>query len=528
MRRLAILTILALALPASAKPPTPIVELRVRSLDDFLGLADYFAAIAGKPETGQQVVALANAFTKEKTGLEGVDRARPIGAYVITTAANQPALAVMLPVKDQAAFLQLLKGRLSLPVEASEGGAYKLRVPNVPVPIYLAFSADYAYLAPLSADWIDEENRVDPKAFFATKLAPATVAGLVVHLDRVGADAKRATVAQAELKVADDVAKGPKPGEPKGQAAFRLFTQKKLVSAFAAVVNQGKSLRLDLGVDSKSDTIALSGFVVPVPGTPMAGYVQKLSERKGYSVEPKPGDAAVARLNFALPESARKEWAEAVDLTIADSLAVAKEGDKQAAKLMFKALRPTLAAGVFDGAVAIGGPDARRLVAVTELVEGGRVEEVARNLAPLIPASEGKLKVDAAKAENAKLHELTVKGADPLFGSQGTFWLGTSADRLVVTSGQSTDAATLVDRAPATGPVLDARIFPTLLLTLDDTKKEAAAAKVAAQKVFADKPAAGRDAVTLSVTGGESLGVSLKVKGQALAFFAAYGEESGK
>ena len=524
MRRIASIVFLALALPASAKPPEPVVELRARSLDDFLGLADYFAGIAGKPEAGQQIVTLADAFTKEKAGLEGLDRTRPIGAYVIATDANLPALAVMLPVKDRAAFLGLLKGRLSLPVEEAAGGAYAVTVPNVPVPIYLAFHADYAYLAPLSADWVAEGNRVEPKAFFATKLAPATVAGLVVHLDRIGADAKRAVVAQAELKVADDAKQGANPDESKAHAALRLFAEARLVSAFAAVINQGQSIRLDLGVDPASDTLALTGAVVPLPDSPMAAYLQMLGGRKGHAVEPGPNDAAFARLNFALPQSARADWAKAIDELRDEAVIAAKAADKPATMLFADAIRPTLASGVVDAAVALGGPDARRLAGVVGLVEGGRVEETARALAPFIPEADAKLKVDAAKAGNARLHELTLAQPRPLYGSKGTFWLGTAADRLAFSSGKSADAAAIAGRPTTAGPILEAWVFASAYLALDEDK----ASKAAAERVFAGKPAAGRDAVTVLVTGGESLGVSLKVKGKALAFAVAYSEESKK
>lgn len=522
MRTLSLLTLLTTALCASAEPPVPVVELRARSLDGVLALSGYAAGLADKPELGQQVVALADAFTKEKTGLEGVDRARPIGAYVVQTASDQPAVVALIPIKDQKAFVNLLKTRLKFKVADSETGVM-VNVPGVPVPLFVAFDAGYAYVAPLSADWVAAENRVDPKAFFATKLAPESVVNLVVRLDRVGADSKAAVVAQAELKNADDAKAGAKPGETPGGTAARLFAARKVVSAVAAVVKEGKSLEADFAIDPKADTISLAARVVPVTGSPMATYVKGLGERKGRTVAALSTDAGSGRVNFAFPESVRKEWAKLADTLAQEALdAPGDAGELPLRTALVDALRPTFEAGVFDAAFAFGGPEARRAAGVVGLVEGKELEKAARQILPLMPAKDGTAKLDLAEVGGAKLHLLTFTDPDADLGSGGKYWLATASDRLAVVSGKTQEgAAEAATRDAEPGPVLEARISPTAVLAFPGTK-DVDAAKAATEKVYGDKPVAGRDEVKLRLTGGDSLDLAISVRGKAIAFAVAF------
>ena len=524
MRIPALLAALLVAGPAAAKPPVPVIELRARSIDGFLKLADYFAGLSDQPDMGKSVVALANAFTQPKTGLQGLDRTRPMGAYAITTAAGQPAFAVMIPVRDKDKFLALLTDRLNVAVADSETGSM-LTVPNVPVPLFVAFHADYAYVTAFSADWLAAENLVEPKAFFATKLADNSLLGLVVHVDDVSPEFKTAAVAQAELRTADDVKKGAKPGEGKGEVAIRLFALRKTVSALAAVIKQGKTITADLSIDPATDQFDLVAKVVPLPGTPMAAYVKSLGERKGHSLATNTSDAVAGRLNFALPESARAEWAGVADKLLDDMLAESKtDDDRAASKLFAKGIRPTFESGIFDGAVAVSGGETRVVSGVVGLVDGREAEASARAMLAFIPEKEGRAKFDVAEAGVARLHEVKLaKPAEP-FGDK--VWLGTTPDRLAVSTGGLDAAKSLSTRETAAGPIAELRMGVVQIGELTKTKDaaERERVKLAAKKVFGDAPLAGRDEYTLRLNGGDALTFKMSAKGKAFAYFAAIGD----
>ena len=518
MRISAILVALVVATPVFAKP-IPVVELRVRSIDDFLKLSDYVADLAGQPDMGKSVVALANAFTQPKTGLQGLDRTRPIGAYAITTAAGQPAFAVLVPIQDKDRFLALLKDRLQCKIEESETGSM-ITAPNVPVPLYLAFHADYAYITALSADWIADENRVEPKAFFATKLAANSMMGLVVHMDKVANDFKTAAIAQAELKTADDAKQGAQPGETQGETAIRLFTMKKTVSAFAAIVKQGQTITADVTIEPKTDLIGVTAKVVPLPKTSMAAYVQSLGDRKGHTLSTTDSDAVAGRLNFALPESMRDEWAKVADQLLDDMANDPKEDaeGRKISKVFIKGIRPTFESGVFDGAVSVSGGEERTIDGIIGLVEGREAEAAARGMLAFLPAEEGTAKFDVAEAGPARLHAIKLAKPAKPFGD--AVWLGTAPDRLAFSSRGLSDVKTISTRETAAGPIAQIRLRATQVEQLDKARK-ADATQAAIKKVFGDEAVGNRDEIALRITGGEALELGMTMKGKALAFFAA-------
>jgi hypothetical protein len=73
------LALILAAVPASAAPPLPTAELRIRPVNDLLGTLEYAGSVVGQAEPAKQLAALVKAMAGPK-GIEGLDPKRPLGA----------------------------------------------------------------------------------------------------------------------------------------------------------------------------------------------------------------------------------------------------------------------------------------------------------------------------------------------------------------------------------------------------------------------------------------------------------------
>ena len=161
MRFVAGLAVVGIALFASsgraAEVPPPTVELRIRSVNQLLPTFEYLAGILNQAEAGKQGVEFLKTLTDDKTGIDGIDPTRPFGMSVTLTkdVIDSPVL-VMLPLADEAAFLSLLRDKLSLDPKKSKNGVYTMDVPNLPAPVHFRFAQGYVVATVMNAANIDD------------------------------------------------------------------------------------------------------------------------------------------------------------------------------------------------------------------------------------------------------------------------------------------------------------------------------------------------------------------------------------
>lgn len=505
---------LALALPAQ-----PAIEVRVQPVRRFLEVAEYTAKLVDQEDAGNQATQFVQSMIDPKKGLEGIDPDRPIGLYA--TVAENPVesqVVAVVPIADEEAFLGLLTGKLSLEPKKGDDGVYSVQAPGVPLPVHFRFADKSCYVTVGLPAALEKDRLIAPKTFFA-----APESGLLavrVRLDRLPPKLVKQAIAQAELKAADDAKNDPDTPEGRGQKLGRELA----LAAFAAAATEGKEFAVRLTADPKADDLSADLKLTAKDGTGLQKTFRGLTERKavagGLAVPSDP--LAVLRVNARLTGKAQEQWAEQMTALLAEAVAKAKESDKQAAKLVADAVGPTLKSGVFDLGVAAlaGSGKAVRVVGAAAVVDGKRIETVVKQFAPFAPEDKAKFAFDQGTAGGLTLHTVTV--ADPKFGqATGTdkVWLGTGEKRLafaVEPDGKLLKAT--ADQAPAPAPVFEARFAIARILPLLEDALPADKAKALTSEVFgATGPAAGTDALALTVAGGEALTARVSLTGKALA-----------
>ena len=510
---------LALALPAQA-PPAPTVEVRLRGVSDLLDRFEYLAKLVDQEDAGQQLTQTIQSFADVKTGIEGIDPARPIALYATVAANPLESLAVVvLPIADEKAFLELLTGKLSLDPKKGDGGVYALNVPNVPLPLFFRFADKCCYLTVATPAGIDPKQLVSPAKLFAAK--DDGLLTVSVRLDRIPADLKKTALGQLEFQLADTKAKKD-GGDSPGQTALKGWVLDRLAEVAAAVLTDGKEFTAKLVADPKGDDLALDFGLTAAPGSSLARTLAGLagSGRTTAAPVPTPSDAlATLGVTGALGPKATASLAAVVDKLLAELVANAKDADKIGAKLVLDALAPTLKAGLLDLNLAVGGGDGKlSVVAAAAVVKGKGIEATAKQLAPFVPAEQVKFAFDQGTAGGLTLHKLTV--ADPkLSAATGSdaVWLATGDTKLVVgvgPGGTGVKAAATADPTPAALAAGTLNLGRLFALGSDDLT--AAAGQKLVTQVFGDAGPAGRDTVTLRVAGGDGLRVRLAAKGKAL------------
>ena len=509
---------LTLTLTLSAQPT---VEVRLRGVSDLLDRFEYLARLVDQEDAGNQLAQMVQGFADAKTGIEGIDPARPVALYATVAANPLESLAVVvLPVADEKAFLGLLTGKLSLDPKKGADGAYTLSVPNVPLPLYFRFANKSCYVTVGTPAAVEPGKLIAPRTLFAAD--DGGVLTVRVRLDRIPADLKKTALGQVELQLAD--AKGKKDaGETPGQSALKGWVLDRFAEAAAAVLTDGREVTVRLTADPKGDDLALDVGLTAAPNSPLAKTIAGLSGsgRTTRAAVPPAGETlATVGVTGSLGQKAKASLGPVVDTLLAELVANAKDADKVGAKLVLDALAPTLKAGLVDVNLFVGGGDPGKLtvVAAAAVAGGKKIEETAKQLAPFVPAEAVKFAFDQGSAGGLTLHKLTV--ADPKYAAAtGTdaAWLATGADKLVVglePAGAEVKAAAAADPRPA--PLLAGTLHLGRLFGLGSDDLAPAAAKKLVAQVFGDAGPAGRDTVTVRLDGGEALTLRLAAKGKAL------------
>ncbi len=505
------------AQPAKAVEPT--VEVRVRSLDDLLDKAGYVGGLFDQEDGVTQVKELIKLLGQDGKGIEGIDPARPFGAYAVITSdvANSPAV-VMIPIADQARFLRALKERLGVEPEDVGKGVQKAFVP-VLNEAYFKFADEYLYAA-RDAKHLDAKFITSPKAFFANP--DGSVVSVVARLDRVPEDMRALFLGQFEHQIKEKQ-KQNEGGKKAGERQLEAFVFDGIVGSAKMVANEGKQLAVRVFVDEKADEIAAELSLTAKDGTTLAKSLAGLKGRTslpaGIAKVADPVVSATGKL--ALPDELRKQL-DPVLKTVFEEFA-AGAGDRAAAERVLEALAPTAQAGAADLAASLSGPDAKgrhTLVAAVAVKGGAEIEKLAKEFAPFAPAEAVTFTFDVEKVGAFSIHKAELGQVEPgferTFGTK-TVWLATSEDAIAVSIEPSPTALKLGLRArPATVPVVGASVALARALPLFDSSLKADEARALVRDAFGAAGPAGRDTVTLTVDGGDRLTVRLMVKGGAV------------
>jgi hypothetical protein len=509
----------------------PAVELRVKSVNELLEYAEYLGGLAGQEEQAKQAAAMVKAFTTEK-GIAGVDPKRPFGLYasVSKDVIDSPAV-VMIPLADEDAFLNLLRGQLSLDPKKGDDGVFQMDVPKVPPTVYFRFAKDYVYATARNKKAIDKDALIDPKEFFAAK--DPGIVSLALHVDRIPEDVRKTAFGQFELQLNQEKEKKT-ANETPAQHKLKGLGIDAVASAAHSLLTDGRTLTLRVLVSPKQDELAVDVRFTATDGSDLAKALKSVAARKSTAITAAKADHPVitAMVNFGLPASLMEKFSPVIDDLLKDAAAGAKPEEREVAKRVLDALAPTIKSGDAEFGLGLSdqdGPGKLRLVIAARVKNGGEINSVIKDLAPHIPPDKGKLDLDSESAAGMPVHKGTSSDADlkTFFGS-GTFWVVPGDDLDILSfEPDGAEAKRVATASSARGDVvrLEASVASAMLAFENKLKREKV--KELIDETFDKKPQ-GQDTVTFVVTGGDKLSIRLTAKGRAVKLLAAIDREKKK
>jgi hypothetical protein len=494
-------------------------------VDVLFDKAEYVAGLAGKEDIVQAVKALLKGLTVEGKGIEGIDPKRPFGVYATLTAevVSSP-VTVMVPIADQDRFLQMLKDRLDITPEKAEGGALKVTLPEAaknPVldAVFMRFSDNYLHVARTAKD-LDPKTLIAPKAFFARD--DGSVLSLLVRGDRIPAEVKTYVIGLMELGLAEQ--RKNAEGRPPAERAGMEWGAEAVTSLTKSLFEDSKELAVRVFIDEKADEMSAEVVLTPKAGTPMGKYVSSLAGKTSLpaGVVGAKDAAARAALKFALPPDAKARFDKLVDEAVAAGLKDVDEGAREVVERVAKVLTPTVKAGELDLAAALYGPDAKgrhTLLAALAVKDGKEIEKLVKDLAQFA-AGAADFTFDVEKVGDFALHKVVLNDVPPevekIFGTK-TVWLAVSDNHIAASiepDGTAIRAglkAKAVQVSVLSVDVSLAKLFPLVAKNLQPDE-----VKALLKDAFGDAGPAGKDAVTVTIAGGDQLTARAKVKGKGV------------
>ena len=415
--------------------PAPAIEVRVKAVAELTGVIEYAGDILMQPEAGKQFAQIIKTLGAGEKGLEGIDPTLPIGGYVrISENIADSAIVVMVPLKDDAAFRDLLKNKLHVEPKLGDDDVYTIEVPQLPLgAIYFRVVGKYAYATIRNVKSIDKATVISPKDFFKDTVKPILAA--TVHWDRFPTDVKKVLLGQVELQLVEAI-KDAGGSELQKQARRGLVDIG--VDMVKSILTDGEQLTVTVDADPKSDTLSTAVRLTAKPKTPLAANLASWADRTSLAA-----NVSVAKnpmgsfgLIAKIPSGTREKLTKLIDILFDDLLAGANEDLKPLATKLVDAIGPTLKSDDVQLGLLVAKPGKEkgiRLHVAVKTEKGNELENVLREFAPFLMGGEASVKFDVEKLGERSLHEgrFTNSPFTDAFGTEMA-WIVTSNDLLAV------------------------------------------------------------------------------------------------
>jgi hypothetical protein len=527
----AALAILLPLAPVQAQAP-PTFVVRIRSLDTLVENAKLLVALAGREEIANQVEGLIRAKIGAK-GLEGIDPARPLGAYGrFGKDIDDISGAVLVPIADEKAFLALLEN-VNVPVTKGKNDIYTVQT-GTPIEAYFRFANRYAYIS-INAAALEQGKLVDPVQVLG-KEGPTFAA--TVRLDQLPQGARQIATAQIEQGLQEALDKKV-PNETPAQKAFRVAAAKEAIKTMVAIVNDGSELNLSVNLDGKTKELNAGLTLSGKPGSELATTIQSLGQRTSLFGALRNSDAAFhGALHMVFPEEMKNAFAKVLDEATQQGIGQIQDAAKrQQAEKLLAALTPTLKSGELDGFIQLLGPSADRkytILGAVKLQEGTKLATTIQDLITdaLRQAPEkikARVQLNAASAGDVKIHRFELPEEDEKIGKlrdvvgDTNLYIAFRNDALFAALGAGgLDTLKTALAAKGAGP------SPLFLFDVDVARLAALAPteqlRNSAKTVF---PGGKDGQVRLAVEGGPTLRLSLTTRLAVLQFLSQTRELKG-
>jgi hypothetical protein len=409
-RFLPLLVLLGLTVPlaparaADADEDAPTLLVRLKSIDEAIAAGVNLYGRVGNKADAEQFIDNAIKNQLGPKGLDGLDRKRPLGLYAtIEPNVFASPVAVLVPVTSEKAFLDLLE-HVHLKAEKGEGDLYRFQPPGSPLPAFIRFADQYAYIYATAAAAANKDKIPAPAKLFPA--ADKTLLTAVFRIDRVPELLKQQALSALQKGAGGDIGK-QRPGESETEFAFRKAGVQHFIRQAKNFIQGGREIALRV-----DDQLGLAVTLTARPDTPLARDLADLGHAESRFAGLHGRDAALSLATTChLPEDVSRALGQLMEEGFR------KEGEKQTdpaqrdvIMAIGKALAPTFKAGHLDMGVVMhkaAGSDHTTLVGGIAIKDGEALDQVLRDGVGKLPEDRrGKIHLDARSAGSVKIHRL--------------------------------------------------------------------------------------------------------------------------
>jgi hypothetical protein len=471
-----VLAALVLVASARAFAQEPVVVLSVKSVDALVADVKYVLSTAG--QEGDLIDGLVEQLTQGK-GFAGIDRSKPIGAYVTLDSAQTPSFVIFIPVNDNNAFRDLLATIGFSRQQEAAGGMFSIQ--NEEQQFFGKFANGHCFLTllPRALDKLP-----DPAKIASSKYT----LGIEANFAKIPDEVKDGLLEQAEAAVAA-AEEGQEPPADELQARLRGRAQKMMLEFVRMIFKESDRMSIGLDVDHKAKLVALDLNLTPKNGTPLAASLANYQNTKPAFASIAGTDAA-GSLNFAMPlsDSMREFFRDSIKSSMDQARADVDKSEKLQTAEQKKIVKDLLArvekvieatgdTGKVDGTIVINvASDGKaQVVAAGSIAQG---DELAKIIDDAVKQNAGqpgfeKFKLDVAKHGGARIHsfEPELKGENKDNISPGPGHLAIRSDAVYLAVGGDSLAAVkaAIDKTgknSTTRPPASVRALPSKLVAM--------------------------------------------------------------
>ncbi|WP_145102647.1 hypothetical protein [Gimesia panareensis] len=418
----------------------PIAVASIASIDRVLDDIDYMFATIDKPE----YPAMIKGFLAQYRNLEGIDKTRPLGAFVFLKEgiSPQPEVVGYIPIKDLDALKQTLDevGFFLNPVPDTKD-RFTVALPNFS--LHLKLAHDYAFVQ-IKSEALDRDF-YNPDEFTRPLAEKYDIAASLL-LKNVPEPMRMMAVDLASARIDQQLQQ--KPGESDIQFQSRKATTMLIFKQFQSVANDGAALTLGYELSKQNKKILLHFGIEAKPETDLTKQLEELSRKAsqysylnaadsdvlGYTVFPLNKDIEQKMLLDVIEKS--KADVPPVFLGTADN-------PGPAAKIL-KSAESTVRSGKLDAHVKLvqNGAEKLALIGALKLTDAASFKAGLQEFFDLMAQAEDTegIKANVTEVEGVAIHQISPNGvkqnARDIFGENPVIFLGCSDDECWIAMGE--------------------------------------------------------------------------------------------
>jgi hypothetical protein len=458
----------------------PVAVISIKNADSLISDLKYILSAGGSPELSDLVDNMIEQATQGR-GLAGIDRTKPLGAYMTLNAGNSPDFVFFVPVTDNRAFREDFLSALFPRQQDVAGGVFSVQSEGQQY--YGKFANGHCFLTALPAALY---KLADPARIVRSKFT----FNLEADLARMPDEVKDGLVEQAEEAVR--AAEEEQANEPVSEVEARLRDRGQKMTAELARMLFKETDRLSLGidVDQQEKLVALDIGLVAKPNSSFAKSLATYSKTaSAYASIIRPDAAASVIFAAPLSDQMRDYLRDSIesnmeqartDIDNSEKLKTPqqKEAAKDLLERIMQIVKATGKTGLIDGALAIYPTKDN----MAQVVGGGRIASGAdfnKTLSEFVRQHAGtpeadRIKLDVAQYSDARVHEVTLEldEESETYLSSGTMHLAVRGDAAYFAIGGDTLAAlkaaidSIGKSSSSNRPPVSVRIQPSKIVTI--------------------------------------------------------------